>query len=305
MKNWNLLLAVCLVSLLVSCKKEMNTKATYPSVLATAQRATTLAPFKEYWYEGKAEVNSYALEQVRYGEIRKGDAVLVFVTEAFSRSKQVKLDYPKGEKDEVAVMKLNALRKFNTGIYDYATMASVFTPVQLEQFPNSFKTTTSSQEWCGQTYTQFNLEEEEYQVSGFSYFESEGDETFKIAAAILEDELFTRIRLQAENLPLGEFDVIPSVLYSRLQHKPIRPTKARASIKNIENGKQYTLEYLHLDRTVKIDFETAFPHKILAWSEIDNGQRTSASLKESMKTAYWSQSSNRFEGLRDDLGLTK
>ena len=48
--------------------------------------------FKNYWYQGKAEVASYKLEQARYGEMRDGHAVLVFVTEDFSKSKQVKLD---------------------------------------------------------------------------------------------------------------------------------------------------------------------------------------------------------------------
>lgn len=302
MKLWNFLVITTLI--FTACSEKHTSDKDYPTVLA----ATSIAaqePFNDYWYAGKAEINSYTLQQARYGEVRNGDAVLVFVTEPFSKSKQVKLDYANGGKDEIPVMKLNALRKFNTGIYDYSIMSSVFTPVQLDQYPSTLKASMSSQEWCGQTYTQFNLEDSKYRVSGFSYFESEGDEEFKIANAMLEDELFTRIRLQPENLPTGEFDVIPSSIYTRLKHKPIRPTKARASIKDIENGKQYTLEYLHLNRTVKIDFGTDFPHKILAWSEEDGGQRTTATLKETMKTAYWSQNSNRYEGLRDELGLTR
>ena len=48
--------------------------------------------FRDYWYDGKAEITSYALQQARYGELHTGEAVLVFVTEPFSKSKQVKLD---------------------------------------------------------------------------------------------------------------------------------------------------------------------------------------------------------------------
>ena len=44
-----------------------------------------------YWYQGKAEISSYELEQVRYGQKHLGDAVLIFVTEDFSKTKQVKL----------------------------------------------------------------------------------------------------------------------------------------------------------------------------------------------------------------------
>ena len=43
--------------------------------------------FGDYWYQGKAELNRFELSQVRYGEIRKGDAVLIFVTEDFLKDK--------------------------------------------------------------------------------------------------------------------------------------------------------------------------------------------------------------------------
>ena len=46
--------------------------------------------FNAYWYGGEAEITSYELEQVRYGEVHKGTSVLIFVTEPFSKKKQVK-----------------------------------------------------------------------------------------------------------------------------------------------------------------------------------------------------------------------
>ncbi|MEX2379219.1 MAG: hypothetical protein WD530_00630 [Vicingaceae bacterium] len=36
--------------------------------------------FNNYWFSGNAELSSYELKEARYGEIRKGEAVLVFVT---------------------------------------------------------------------------------------------------------------------------------------------------------------------------------------------------------------------------------
>ena len=48
--------------------------------------------FKNYWYTGKAEVNSYNLQQTRYGETREGKAVLIFLTEDISQKKLE--DYP-------------------------------------------------------------------------------------------------------------------------------------------------------------------------------------------------------------------
>ncbi len=49
--------------------------------------------FKGYWYQGKAELTRYQLEQARYGEIHSGDAVLIFVTENFLLDKQVKHEH--------------------------------------------------------------------------------------------------------------------------------------------------------------------------------------------------------------------
>src|SRR5919108_4912208 len=74
--------------------------------------------FKQYWYSGKAEISSYTLDQSRYGQQRKGKAVLIFVTEDFSKKKQVKLDEPSSaEADKIGVLKLNFVKNFVTGIY--------------------------------------------------------------------------------------------------------------------------------------------------------------------------------------------
>ena len=118
---------------------------------------SSAVPFGDYWYRGKAEVTSYRLQQARYGQIREGDAVLIFVTEPFSESRHVKLDRP-GEAggDAVTVLKLNATRKFLTGIYPYSMMTSVFTPIDANSDARAIKITTSSQEWCGHTFTQLN-----------------------------------------------------------------------------------------------------------------------------------------------------
>lgn len=162
--------------LLIFCLLAACRKVSENNVSSLANDNEGQSEFADYWFNGVAEISSYELQQVRYGEIRQGSAVFVFVTEPFSAAKQVKLDYPEnmGE-DNIAVLKLNAIRKFNTGIYDYSMMTSVFTPIAIEQYPHTLKTTTSVQEWCGHTFTQFNLKGNKYEVKEFSYFESEGD----------------------------------------------------------------------------------------------------------------------------------
>ena len=261
--------------------------------------------FADYWYKGEGELNTFELEQSRYGEMRRGEAVMVFVTEDFSKSKQVKLDHPdKHPNDKVSVMKLNHIRRFVTGIYDYSMMQSVFTPIDFSKHPKSLKVTMTSQDWCGHVFTQLNLDGDSYKEKGFSYFESEGDATKKIKADMLEDELWTRIRLDPESLEEGNYHMIPSTFYSRLAHDPLKTKQARLRKEKQNDISVIILEYLHLDRTITIGYMPEFPHKILSWKELQDGKLLSkGKLKASVKSAYWRQHDNKHESLRDSLGI--
>src|SRR5207249_3206702 len=101
--------------------------------LCAAQRARAdelRADFWSTWGDGKAELDGYALTQPRYGELRAGTAVLIFVTEDFSDSARVKADPGKHPASDVyPVLKLNFVRDFQTGIYDYNVMTSTFARV--------------------------------------------------------------------------------------------------------------------------------------------------------------------------------
>ena len=65
--------------------------------------------FSDYWYEGKAEITAYDLQQVRYGELRIGEAVMVFVTEDFLIEQQVKKESTSSAA-ATSVLKLNFIR---------------------------------------------------------------------------------------------------------------------------------------------------------------------------------------------------
>ncbi|MEM7548138.1 MAG: hypothetical protein AAF363_00580 [Bacteroidota bacterium] len=269
--------------------------------------------WNNYWYSGEAELTSYKLEQARYGEIHNGHSVLVFVTEPFSKKKQVKLDYPnKAGKDNVSVLKLNFTKKFNTGIYPYSLMQSIFTPVEINEYPNSLKTSMSGQEWCGHVFAQMNLEGNEYKTSSFSYFESEGDKESSLPAAILEDEIWNRIRIAPESLPLGEVKMIPGALFSRLLHKEIQAKPVTTSLSDLNTDLQeYKIEYRESGRVLAIRFKKEFPYEIEGWEEAYknpfNGKQmvTKATKKKRIKSPYWSQNRNEHLYLRDSLGLAR
>lgn len=262
--------------------------------------------FHDYWHAGKAEISSYDLDQSRYGESRKGKAVMIFVTEDLSRKLQVKLDDP-SHGNKVNVLKLNFTKKFITGIYPYSLMLSVFTPTNREGDASTIKASMSSQEWCGHVYTQMNLRGNRYAVKSHSYFEQEADEQFSIRHALLEDEIWNYIRLDHDNLPEGEFDVIPGLFYSRLSHVGLKIQPANGEKSESDSAFVYTVTFPEEQRALTIRYEKNFPHKILGWSErwkekgID--VETKATLDKTVYTDYWTKNKNEFLYLRDSLNL--
>ncbi len=256
--------------------------------------------FKSYWFDGTAEISSYHLTQMRYGEPRKGSAVLIFVKESFLKDKQVKADV--SSKSTVDVLKLNYTKNFNTGIYPYSIMQSVFSP--LTKQPHALKVTASTQEWCGQTYMQLN-NRGNYNIRSHSYFQGEDDQELNLEKEWLENELWTKLRINPTEIPLGNTLVLPDFSYLRLKHKAIKNYKATIS-QTVENDTLVTqLAYSKIDRTLKIYQENKSPYQILKWQEIEgNGSAiTEAILHKTIKTDYWNKNSNRFEVLRDSLGL--
>ncbi|GAA0723133.1 hypothetical protein GCM10009430_26270 [Aquimarina litoralis] len=262
--------------------------------------------FKKYWYAGKAEITSYTLEQARYGEIREGKAVLIYVTEDFLPKEQVKADYQNDT--NVPVLKLNATKKFNTGIYPYSIMQSTFYPVSDNK--HAIKVSSSMQEWCGHVYAQIN-NKENYEITSHSYFQGEADQNFTLDKDILENELWTKIRIDPENLPTGDIKVIPSLEYCRLKHKEIKAYSAKATITKEGNYNNYNLEYPELKRKLNITFSSSFPYEIENWTETftsgfgPNTKElvTKATKLKSIKSAYWGKNSNKDEVLRDALEL--
>lgn len=280
---------------------EVGINTTTPRAITTASVSNE---WNDYWYAGKGEINSYKLEQSRYGQNREGTSVLVFVTEDFSKSKQVKLDNPsRNPGDKVSVLKANMIRKFNTGIYDYSMMASVFTPVSSDKYPHTLKVTTSSQEWCGHTWTQYNRTNGGYNIEGKSYFESEGDATSKLNVDWLEDELWNRIRINPSNVPTGKLKITPGSFFTRLDHVAFSIEDAVLEKKQTADETTFLLQYQSIDRSLAITIENAAPHKIISWEEKTRRGSTKATLMKSLHIPYWSMNGNQHEVYRDSLML--
>ncbi len=230
--------------------------------------------FKQKWYGGKAELSSYTLQQARYGEMRNGESVLIFVTEDFSNDKLLKLDEPDKTNNKIRVLKMNMTKKFVTGIYPYSMMLSVFTPVAKDGNGKTLKVNCSSQEWCGHTFSQLQLKDNDYDWQLHSYFEKEGDQTQSLDGVWLEDELWNRIRINPSALPQGKVSLIPGLLWQRLSHIQIKKEEAVLTLSKADTLfikdialLMYTIQYPLIQRKLQIYFQSSFPHEILGWQE--------------------------------------
>jgi hypothetical protein len=286
----------------------MLTLSTQADVLTPRESVRTHRTFDRYWYQGLAEIDRYRLVQSRYGEAHDGEAVLIFVTEDFLPGPQVKHEF--GEHDDVVpILKLNAYRRFYTGIYPYTMMTSVFSPVDGSP---TLKRSSTVQEWCGNAFTQLNREPDGYRVELRSYFQGEGDQTTSLGDALLEEELFVQIRLDPATLPTGPISLIPAAHHLRMAHLEAAVATADASLRWLAEAPagdgpvgEYSIVYRELARSVTITFERAFPHRIVAWEEgaSDGSATTRAELTHAILLDYWNHNGADDGAWREALGL--
>lgn len=257
--------------------------------------------FWSYWGDGKAELSGYKLVQPRYGQKRNGKAVLIFVTETHSEKEKVKIEGDSSgvpAQEKFSVMKLNDVRMFQTGIYDYRVTASVFSRVD-RKFELS-KVSLGVQEWCGHVYHQLVSSGKELQEMLHSYFGGEADQSHNHtipSSAVFEDNIPILIReLRGSWLKPGEraeFPGAPSLLSLRFQHKSftwgkiaVQKSAATETISTVLGDKKairWTVS-TPLSGTYTYYVESEQPHRILKWSN-DRGE--SGEIAGTIRLDYW------------------
>jgi len=218
-------------------------------------------------WSGSAEVSHYKLKQNRYGEIREGEAVLIFVREPFLKDRHVKDEWGKGD---YQVLKVNFLREFFTGAYPYRTMMSAFQPLEANSAGKALKTTTSAQEWCGHVFVQTDRRGGKLQTEVKSYFEKEDGTSFQEEATTwLEDEVWAVLRVDPKGLPVGSFQMVPGHLHSYFYNYEPKATAANARWLVGKKGKTliYEITYSKSGRTLAIEIQKEIPYAIQSWVE--------------------------------------
>ncbi|MEO1173962.1 MAG: hypothetical protein AAFX94_18235, partial [Myxococcota bacterium] len=255
------------------------------TVLAAGAAPEYDRQFWDHWGDGRAEVAGYDLVYNRYGEVRAGIAVNVFVTETFSGTARVKADpgvHPKS--DEYPVLKQNLVQDFPTGIYDYNLMTSGFlqlVPRHGRPAGTLTKVSFSAQEWCGHAYAQVLFDSDALRMTSHSYFDREGDEARSLAypkdAMSSEALMFWARGLAGPTLNAGEsvsVPFLPSLERARLDHRPLTWTTVTlkrgtgSETVSVPAGQfevnTFTAEVANgLTYTYRV--EAKFPHRLITW----------------------------------------
>ena len=253
---------------------------------------------------GAAEIAVYDLEQNRYNDVHSdGTFMSIWVTEDFLTDKQVK-DEGISKGSNTTVLKNIQRRLFTTGLYDYSMMHTTFTPIDRTAHPHTLKMTLSSQDWCGHSFSQINMDGRQYKSKLLSYFESEGDTETKFPLAVMEDEIFNLIRMDVGLIPQGKMEVIPSAVYVRLTHIPHKPYSATVNVSNYTGSdfkggslKMVSITYPDFQRQLEIVFDEADANTIVGWTDtypsiFDRQPRTTkATLRTVKKLDYWNKHS--------------
>ncbi len=289
--------------------------------LPAAPLATGPSPeVARHWQDGQAELAAYALKQPRYGELRSGTVVLIYVTEPFSESARVKADPGRHPAADVfPALKLNVAKDFQTGIYDYNLMTSVFVAMTArggQRAGAPTKLVFSGQEWCGALFEELLFDADAVRQERFSYFDGEGDQKARLprpAGGLTVDELPMLVRsLPVPYLAPGasrEVELLPSLERTRLVHKELAWKKGTVS-RSQERGRAEVPAGAFEVETWTADLgggeryeylvEVAFPHRLVGWRgpEGEEGR-----LLGAKRLPYWQLNGEGMEKHLESLGL--
>ncbi len=166
------------------------------------------------WDDGLAEVATYSSTRTIYGASRHFEYTMVTVKEDFNREYDVKTD-SYSRHDLFTVLKVNLFARIPTENYPYHFLTSMF--LRREDVGRLHKLTTSSQEWCGNTFKNIGRSAGLLRYSWDSYWDGEGVGSTNLdTTALFEDQLFVTLRaLDFREGLTHSFALYPSMITSR------------------------------------------------------------------------------------------
>ncbi len=268
------------------------------------------------WDDGYALLSGYRWSGTRYGEQRTGQAVAIYVAEPFHTTQRVKANDAMADPDNTdRVYKLNLTRDFQTGVYDYNTMTSVFSRTSdLEPLKISF----SSAEWCGHVYEEMIIDADRIEATYSSYFQGESGTRglTRGGSTVEEDNLHILLRgLSGDYLEPGAsrtVSLLPSAFQRRLTHTDIAWQDADIErSRDIESAEVpagrfdtnvYTVRVSD-GRTGRYHVEAAYPHQIVKWEWTGGRVTEVGELTGGARLEYWELNHEGDERWLEELGL--
>ena len=240
----------------------------------------------KYWEDGLAEVATYEAERVVYKKKRRFEYTLITVKEEFNQEFNVKTDdYQRG--DLFPVMKVNEFCTIPADNYPYHYLTSLF--FRRDQPVALYKMTSSSQEWCGNTFKAIVDDGVNFKESYNSYWDQQGVGSRDLRRdVLLEDALPYSLRALRFNLKPA-FGL--TVMDLQQTSKATEPIYCQAHLTTTEAVANEAGEpawrvavQLAPDKQNVYWFAKAYPNGLLRQSTWDG--RT-LKLKSTRRFAYW------------------
>lgn len=222
--------------------------------------------FINYWKNGKIEITKYELKE---DSISVGEGSLTF-----------SIDYVEGvnKTDSIQTLHSDFMGKIHQENYDYSAMTSAYLPLNLTIRPHAMQVINSVQEPTESSFLALSQIPKYYELIAKNTFKEKTKEHFVLERKNLEDELWVKIRMNPNDLPTGDIEIIPSFTYWQLVKKSPNIQESKAELKDYVGteftGKKlkiYSLDYPDLKRNLSIIFESEFPFEIVGWKQVSDG----------------------------------
>ena len=223
--------------------------------------------FIDYWKNNKIEITKFDLKE---DSISVGEGFLSF-----------SISYVKGvnKTDSIQVLHSDFTGKIRKENYDYSAITSAYLPLNLTIRPHAMKVMNSVQESMNNSFLALSQIPKSYEIESKNTFKEKIKEHIIVERKNLEDELWAKIRMNPNDLPTGDVEMIPSFAYWQSVRKLPNIYEAKAELQNYVGteftGKKlrmYTLDYPDLKRNLSIVFEEEFPFEIVGWKRVSEGK---------------------------------
>jgi hypothetical protein len=238
------------------------------------------------WEDGLAEVATYDAERVIYKKKRVFEYTMITVKEEFNQEFNVKTDDYQRD-DLFPVMKINQFCSIQADQYPYHYLTSLF--FRRDQPVALYKMTTSSQEWCGNTFKSLIDDGVNFEMWYHSYWDGEGSNSRDLRRDVfLEDALpYTLRSLKFSEMPAFNLTVLD--LQQTNRAKPPVYYQARLATAELPADKANPAAWLVTvqlapDKQNTYLFAKEYPNTLLHQTTWDG--RT-LQLKAQRRYAYW------------------